>query len=81
MAMAPRPPMSMPTNMRLLHIRSSLILSTPTMHKRQHTRDEEEHAIHDPKRKARLQHRALFVRSEMQSVETRSKHPDIDAVG
>jgi len=81
--MAPTPPMSMSTNMRLLHI-SSLppILPSPTNTQGQNTRNKKEDAIHDPKRKAGFQHRTLFFGRKIKPVQTRgSEDPKIYLVG
>lgn len=67
-SMAPTPSVS---RARLPHI--NLLIPAPIpplalMKERKHTRNEEEDRVHDPKRKTRLLHRALFVGSEMQSL-------------
>jgi hypothetical protein len=80
--MAPTPPMPMSTIMRLPHISLLPILSPSTNTQRQNTRNKKEDTIHNPKRKARLQHRTLFVGREIKAVQTCvSEDPKIDLVG
>jgi len=68
--------------MRLPHISLLPVLSPPTNTQRQNTRNKKEDAIHDPKRKARLQHRTLFIGREIKAIQTCvSEDPKIDLVG
>ena len=68
--------------MLLPHISLPLIVPPPTNTQRQNTRNKKEDTIHDPKRKARLQHRTLFISRETKAVQTRvSEDPKIDLVG
>lgn len=80
--MAPTPPMPMSAIMRLSHISLLPVLSPSTDTQRQNTRNKEEDAIHNPKRKARLQHCTLFVGREINAIQTRvPEDPKIDLVG
>jgi len=80
--MAAAPPMAMSTNMRLPHISLLPILPPSTNTQRQKTCNEKEDTIHNPKCKARLQHRTLFIGGEIKAVQARvSEDPKIDLVG
>jgi hypothetical protein len=71
-AMTSTPSMSMSANMRLPHIRSiPPLIPTSTMHKRQQRRNSKENTVHNAKRETGLQHTTLFVRREMEPVNTR----------
>jgi hypothetical protein len=67
---------------RLPHISLLPIVPPPTNTQRQNTCNKKEDTIHNPKRKARLQHRTLFVSGEIKLVQTRvSEDPKTDLVG
>jgi len=80
-SMRSTPAVTMSRVMRLPHNCLLPVLASTAMEQRQHTGDEKEDDIHDPKRKARLQHAALFVRREVQGVECRgAQKSEVDLV-
>ena len=71
--------MTMSRIMRLLN--HDLLLFPPTMKTSQQTRDEEEDAIHDSKRKTSLQHRTGLIHIDGESRNTARDIAEIDGVG
>ncbi len=52
------------------------------MHKRQNARNEKENTVHDPERKAGLEHRALLIGTKMQPVYIgAAENAEVDLVG
>jgi len=57
-------------------------IPSTTMEESQHARNKEENAIHNPKSKASLQHRALLIGTKMQAIHINaSQDSKVDLVG
>jgi hypothetical protein len=50
------------------------------MEESQHTRNEEENAVHDPKRKGSLKHRTLLIATKIQAIHIDASYAKIDLV-
>jgi len=59
---------------------SSIISASSGMEESKYTRKKEEDSIHNPKRKTGLEHRALFIRREMQTVKRYAAQDSTDLV-
>lgn len=56
-----------------------LLLRLIPMHQRQHSRKEKEHAVHNPKRPARLQHATRLINVQIQRIQRRAaQNPKAD---
>lgn len=81
-SVASTPPVSMSRDVRLPNISLLPALLLVAMEERHHACNEEEYAVHDPKREARLQHRALLVGSKVQRVRSdTAQYAKVDLVG
>jgi hypothetical protein len=68
--------------MRLPNISILPAIPSTTMEESQYTRNKEENAIHNRKRKASLQHRALLISSKMQAIHINAaQYAEVDLVG